>query len=165
MYSTEFVPDPEQLKGSAPSYGTALKNVAVSATNLLHRELDLVRAEFKTSATRVREHVIEVAVFGALLVLSVFPFLAFAVIALGELFDGRYWLSSLLVAVVCAGVGGYLSFRAYRKIKNDDIDFSRSRRTLNTTANTVRRHVDKLKDAALNNTQRGGKYGPVHNSI
>ncbi|MFL5813926.1 MAG: phage holin family protein [Bdellovibrionia bacterium] len=125
------------------SVGEVVKEIGTSAMDLVKSEIDLARAEFKESATYIGRHSAQAAMFGALLAISVFPFLAFCVIGLGNVLDGRYWLSSLIVAIVCAVVGGAMAYRAYNKMKKADLSLPRTRETLQQEKEMV---VDKTQD-------------------
>lgn len=130
------------------SYGTVLKELGQSARDLIQSEIRLIGLELKNATHKVSRHSAQAAAFGGLLVLSVFPFLAFVVIGLGQLLDDRYWLSSLIVAIVCAVVGGIMAYRAYKKIKEEDLDFSATKSTWNREINTVQERMNEIKDAA-----------------
>lgn len=119
--------------------GEVVAEVGTSAKDLVKSELDLARAEIKQSAAEVGRHSAQAAIFGTLLMLSAFPFLAFLVIGLGRILNGRYWLSSLLVAVVCAAVGGIMAYRAYKKIKHTDLSLPRTREKVEETKHHLRR--------------------------
>lgn len=121
------------------SVGEVLAELGSSAKDLVKSELELARAEIKQSASEVGRHSAQAAIFGSLLMLSVFPFLAFCVIGLGRVLDGRYWLSSLLVAIVCAAVGGIMAIRAYQKIKQTDMSLPRTREKVEETKHHLRR--------------------------
>lgn len=130
------------------SYGTVLRELGQSAKDLVQSEIRLMTTELKQAGQKVGRHSAQAAAFGGLLVLSIFPFLAFVVIGLGQLFGDNYWLSSLIVAIVCAAVGGPLAYRAYKKIKDEDLDFSATRETLDREVYTVKERVNEIKDAA-----------------
>lgn len=112
------------------SYGAVLKEVGTSAKGLIESEVDLVKAELKDTGDRLQQHTAQAAIFGALLAISVFPFLAFLVIGLGRLLNDQYWLSSLIIAVVCAAVGGSMTYSAYKKISQEDLTLPRTRESL-----------------------------------
>jgi len=137
-----------QPNANDASYAQILRELGNSAKDLIHNEIGLIKTEFSHTARRVSKHSAQAALFGGLVALSVLPFLAFAVIGLGELLDGRYWLSSLIVAVVCAGVGGVMAYRAFQKIKEEDLEFSRTRERLEQNIETVQEKVQEVKDAA-----------------
>ncbi len=159
MLQTEFVPGPEIAKPAPTPYAQALKDVATSGANLLHNELALMRAEFKASVDRVREHTVEVVVFGGICVLSIFPFMVFFIMGLRRLAGIPIWLSALIVGIVFAAVGGIFALRAYRKIKNEDVQFVQTKSSLERTTQTMQVQVEKLKHAI-----KGERYGSAHSS-
>lgn len=134
------------------SVGEVVGELATSLKDIVRSEMDLVRAEFREAAPNLGKHTAQAAAFGALLALSVFPFLAFLVIGLGDLLDGRYWLSSLIVAVVCAVVGGLMATRAYKKIKEHDLKFPRTQRSFERITDTFSRKVRELKSTPAGGT-------------
>lgn len=138
----------QQVDDSIPNYGTVLKELGQTAKDLVQSEIQLMTIEMKQVGQRLGRHSAEAAIFGGLVAISVLPFLAFLVIGLGILLDGQYWLSSLIVAVVCAGVGGLLAYRAYRKIKEEDVDFTHTKSTLDREFHAVQERVNEIKDAA-----------------
>lgn len=137
------------------SYGTVLRDLAHSATELVHSELALAKAEFRESIKRAANHTAQGAVFGALVALSAIPFMAFLVIGLGELLDGRYWLSSLIVAVLFGVGGGYMAWLSYQNLKQEDFSLPRARRGLERQRDAVQEKVEEIKT-----TIRGETYEP-----
>ncbi len=136
-----------------PTYGTVFKELGQSAKELFQNEIHLMTAEIKQTATKFSRHSAQAALFGGLLALSTFPFLAFAIIGLGELLDGRYWLSSLIVAVVCAAIGGVMTYRTYQKMKEDDLSLPYTKSTLDREVHVVQSRINDLKKAA-----KGGRH-------
>lgn len=134
------------------TFGAVVGELVSSVKDVLKSEVDLVRAEVKDAAPEIGKHSAQAALFGALLAISVFPFLAFLVIGLGNIMDGRYWLSSLIVAIVCAGVGGFMAYRAYKKIKNEDLKFPRSQRSFERISETLTGKVHELKNMSAGRT-------------
>jgi hypothetical protein len=161
MYTDNFsqtIPGRESLSdGEIRSYASVLKELGTSAKDLLQSELHLMTAELKHVGNAVGRHMAQAAAFGALLALSIFPFLAFLVIGLGELLDDRYWLSSLIVAIVCAAIGGPLAYRAFKKIKEDDLKFTHTKASLDRSLESVQGKFEQVKVAA-----RGDQYGTEH---
>ena len=112
-----------------------------------------IKNEIKNTVSRVGKDSAQAVLFGALLSLSVFPFLAFLIVGLGKLMGDQYWLSALVVAAVCAGVGGTFAYRAYRRIKEEALILPRSiheRIQVDKQAVTkgVERHEDSTKRRA-----------------
>src|SRR5262245_38764927 len=118
------------------SYGSLLREVADSAKDLVHSEVGLIKAELKESIRRAAAHSAQATIFGALLALSLIPFMAFLVIGLGDLLDGRYWLSSLIVAAIFALGGGYMTYVSYDNLKNEDFTLPHARRGLDRQKNS-----------------------------
>ena len=78
---------------SERAYSSVLNEVIASAKDVVRSEVNLFMTEFRQFQPHLTKHISQVVIFGTLLVMSVLPFLAFMVIGLGELLDGRYWLS------------------------------------------------------------------------
>lgn len=98
------------------TYGHMMKEIGLSTRDLVRSELDLVFAESKLVLSEVKENAMRGIFFGFVAGLSAFPLIAFLVIGLGILLNDRYWLSSLIVGLVLAGVGGPLAYRSFQKI-------------------------------------------------
>lgn len=136
----------EEIKTNETSYAYAIREVLASSKDLLRAEITLAKEEAKTVAGRVARHSAQAALFGALLVMSFLPFLAFLVIGLGDLLGNRYWLSSLIVAVLAAGIGGFMAYRAFRKIADEDLGMPATRRTLEREADVISGEFDKVRN-------------------
>lgn len=134
------------------SLGAVLRDIGVSAKDLIQSEINLFKTELKDSAQKVGKHSAQVAIFGALLVLSVLPFMAFLVIGLGKMLDDRYWLSSLIVAIVFAAIGGGFAYRSFKKIKSDDVDLSHARSGLGRELQAFKDGLNDLKTATNRRT-------------
>lgn len=133
------------------SYGQILREVGISTKDLVQSEIALIKAEMKEATQKASTHLTQAVIFGALLVLSAFPLLAFFVIGLGNLMGGRYALSSFIVAAICAVVGGSMALRAYKKLKDEDLQLPRTANTLSREGQIVEDKVEDVKDAAKGN--------------
>lgn len=128
------------------SVGSVLKEVGISVKDLVQSEGELIKAEIKESSRNVGRHSAQAAIFGSLMALSVIPFLAFLVIGLGRLMNGRYWLSSLLVSLFCGAIGGMMAKRAYTKIKEEDLTLPRTRESAERGKETLSERVEGAKE-------------------
>lgn len=124
---------------SNATYTSIVKEIASSAKDLFQSEVQLVISELKLISKNVAQHTTQGLIFGALLVLSVLPFLAFLVIGLGVLLDDRYWLSSLIVSVVMAAIGGPLAYKSFKKIKEHDLQMPHTQSMIRKDMATVQR--------------------------
>jgi len=138
----------EQFSKSEQSYSSLVKELLSSSKELISNEITLAKEEFRETASGFFKHALEVAAFGGLVALSTIPLMAFLVIGLGELLGGNYWLSSLLVGIVCAGIGGALAYRSFQKIKESDLDLPRTRRTLEIEKNIISEKLGVVKKTA-----------------
>ena len=136
------------------SYGQVINEVLDSTKDVIRSEMNLFSSEFKSFLPSFTKHASQAAIFGAVLALSVLPFLAFLVIGLGELLDGRYWLSSLIVSIVCAVVGFPLCKSALAKIAAEDFKFTQTKESLTQALRTTKEKVEIVKHAA----QRQGDH-------
>jgi hypothetical protein len=133
--------------GADGSLGRVLREIGSSAKDVIHDEIVLLKEEVKDSAARAGRHSVQLALFGSLVALSILPLLAFVVIGLGELWGHRYWLSSLVVGLVCLGAGGYMALKIFRKIKDEDLKLTHSRRGFDREMRSLREKIDDLKAA------------------
>lgn len=139
----------QSKKDSTSTYGEVFSEMMESTKEVLRSEINLLSTEFKEFFPKFTKHIQQAAFFGALLVLSAIPFLAFLVIGLGELLDGRYWLSSLIVWVFCAGIGSPLYRRAMRKIATEDFQFTQTKKSLSKAFSTTKEKVEIVKSAVI----------------
>ena len=127
------------------SYSSVMREIGSSTKELIESEINLFLAELKVVGQNVGRHTTEVMLFGFLLAISTIPFLAFLVIGLGEWLDGRYWLSSLVVALVCALIGGPMAYRSFKKIKESDLKMPHSTAAFKKEVETVQKKFEDLK--------------------
>jgi hypothetical protein len=131
----------------SPSYGHVLRELGVSVKDLFVAEVDVVKAEIKESSRMLGRYAFQAAIFGVLIGISIFPLLAFCIIGLGRLLNDNYWLSSLIVGLVCAGVGGLMGYRTYQKFKRENLSLPVSRHNFEREKNAVLEKIDEVKEA------------------
>lgn len=127
------------------SYTTLIKELISATTDVVKKELVLAKEEAKEAARRAASHTIQTAIFGGLFILSLIPLTAFLVIGLGELLDNRYWLSSLIVGIIFAGIGGAFAYRAYTELKKD-IELPKTRHAIEFD----RKIIGNIRDRTTN---------------
>ncbi len=129
------------------SYGALLKEVTLTAKDIAKEELALIRAEMKEIGPRAARHSFALVAFAAIAALGTLPLIAFLVMGLGEILDGRYALSSLLVALTCFTIGAPLAYRAYRRLKKVDLSFPKSRHGLEQSVEAVSKTAQAIQKA------------------
>ncbi len=143
----------ETDKSDNRSTGSVIREVIDSTKNLAEAEIVMIKTDLADTLNHLKHHSLQAGLFGGLLALSVIPFLAFLVIGLGKLINDRYWLSSLIISVICAVVGGSLAMRAVQRLKKDDLTLPHSRRGFDRELKVVQEEFNNLK----NSTQRRTK--------
>lgn len=121
------------------SLGTAFGEIRKCAKVLIQSELELARAETKDLAAQVGRSSVRALVFGSLVSVSILPFFAFLIIAIGDLLGGKFWLSSLIVGLLCSLTSGALALKAYHKIKDQDLTLPVTRDALKQSAEALGR--------------------------
>ena len=121
--------------------------MTTSAKQLIQSEVELIKIELKDLTSEVTSHLTQVVLFGALVIVSVVPLLAAAVIALGDYWDGNYALSALIVGLACLAVGGIFGYRALSKLLNLDMTLPASTGSLKEGVETVQRKSSQLTTA------------------
>jgi uncharacterized membrane protein YqjE len=139
----------------SPSYVALMREMTSSAKNIIQSEIALAKAELKETGPALAKHTSQMVLFATLAVLSVFPLLAFAVIGLGHLLGNEFWLSALIVGVLCAAIGAPLAYRAFKKLKNDDLKFDRTVEGLENGARAIRSTAKNIADSL-----EGDRYEP-----
>lgn len=150
----------QQAKNGKVSYGEALAEVIDCSKDVIRSEINLFTTEFKSFLPAFTKNASQAIIFGYLLAISIIPFLAFLIIGLGEILEGRYWLSSLIVSIVCAAIGAPLYFRAFNKIKTEDFKFTQTRSSLSEALSVTKEHVKAVKSAS-----EGDRYEPKQSTI
>ncbi len=137
---------PLELKPRHKSVGGQVSEIISSFNSLIRSEINLAKAEIKDTGSTLTKHIAKVALFSSLSLLSALPFLAFLVIGLGHLLDNNYWASSLIVSLICFGIGSFFAFSAYKQIKNQDLTLPNTRETLNEDIQVIDQNIEKISD-------------------
>ena len=145
--------DSKKLKDT--TYGAVLNEVISATKDVFLSEVNLFFTELQQIQPRLIKHMTQISVFGMLMALSVIPFIAFLVLGLGELLNGQYWLSSLIVSFVLMLVGAPLVLQALAKIKNEDLKFTQTKRSLQDILQVSNKSFDKIKTGS-----KGSSYEP-----
>jgi uncharacterized membrane protein YqjE len=98
---------------------TLVRDLVRSTSGLIRAELRLARIEAARNARDVSQDAVRGAIFAVVALLGVLALMSFLVIGIGNLLQGRYWLSSLIVAVLFMGGGGLAAWRSFRRIGED----------------------------------------------
>lgn len=101
------------------SFSALIRELMLAFMGLIRAELRLAQAEVTHNAREAGKDALRGLIFAAIALLGVIALMSFLVIGLGDLLNGRYWLSSLIVTVLFLGGGGLASWLAFRRIGSD----------------------------------------------
>lgn len=99
------------------SLGDLLKRLTNDTGQLIRQEASLAKAEIRETGTALVGDAREIGIALGLAVAGALALVAFLVIALGNLLDGRYWLSALVVGALALGIGVRMAKSAVNDIK------------------------------------------------
>jgi uncharacterized membrane protein YqjE len=120
---------PRAAPTGQPSLGELFKRLTTDTGELIRQEATLAKAEIRETGSRLAGDARDVGIALGLAIAGALALVAFLVIALGNLLDGRYWLSALVVGVLALGIGMMLAKNAVNDIKQRGIT---PRQTLDT---------------------------------
>jgi hypothetical protein len=127
------------------SLGELFRQLTYDTSELVSKEIALVKAEARlTAATLVRDGA-KVGTAIGLAFTGVLALTAFLIAGLGDLLNGRYWLSALIVGVVFLAIGGGLLRNAVARIKSRGQAVKHSVETLKDTANWAKQEARHVK--------------------
>lgn len=129
------------------SYIDLFSDMGLTAKDIVQNDIALALSELKQIKVNLIKQSIKTITYGFFLALSIFPLLTFAVLALGQVLDGRYWLSAFLIGAVLAVVGSVGIILAMKKIRNIDFKFSKTKAALTKEKQAVYSHVSKIQNA------------------
>jgi hypothetical protein len=101
-----------------PQMRDLLKQLAGEGTDLVRNEISLAKLEMREMAREVALDSAKLAAALGLALIGVLALLAAAIIGLGNLLDGRYALSALIIGVVMVAIGGVLASAGIKGLKN-----------------------------------------------
>jgi len=127
------------------SLGELIKSLTDDSRALLQQQVDLAKAEIRETGMRLAGDAVKVGVAAGLAFVGALALTAFLVIGLGTALGGLYWLSSLLVGVVAAGVGYAMVKSATNDIAQRGIAPRRTLESLSESKDWVAQQARELK--------------------
>lgn len=97
--------------------GELFKRLTTDTAELIRQEAALAKAEIRETGSRLGGDARDIGIAAGLALAGALCLVAFLVLALGNLLDGRYWLSTLIVGAVALIIGMMLAKNAVKDIK------------------------------------------------
>jgi hypothetical protein len=160
MEARELMQNNFYKSGGGEPLAAVIREVGMGLANVIKSDIALAKAELSDTTNVLKSDLVQIIAFAAVAALGILPFMAFLVIGLGALI-GSYWVSSLLVALLCFGVGGGLAYRAMAAMKKHDVSLPHTRGAIELELAAVNRKVKELSAATKTSTEIQDMKGKV----
>jgi Putative Actinobacterial Holin-X, holin superfamily III len=127
------------------SLGELFRQLSSDTSELVSKEIALVKAEARQTGTTLVRDGAKVGTAIGLAFAGVLALTAFLIAGLGDLLDGRYWLSALIVGVLFLAIGAGLVKNAVADIKRRGLAAKHSAEILKDTANWAKQEARQVK--------------------
>jgi len=114
---------------------------------LFQKEIKLARTEASHNARSIGRQVAASMTFAIIAWLGIQALLAFSIIGLGKLLDGKFWLSSLIVGLIFLVPGIFLTIRSIKKIGHD-ASLPASRESITEDQELMSKKIHNITEAA-----------------
>lgn len=128
------------------SLSDIFREVVTGFFDLLRSEIRLAKSEASHNAKQIGIRIAATVAYGIIAWLGLQAFLAFCIIGLGKMADGRYWLSSLVVSLVLLIPGVLLTIRSIKRI-GQDASLPRLRDSLNHDQDVTNRKIRDISES------------------
>lgn len=126
------------------SVGNLLKQISTDSTHLIRQEIALAKLELRESVSAAGKSAAQLGIALGVAIPGMLSLVAFLVIALGDLMNGNYWASALIVGVACLALAGVLARRAIANVKGK-LGIPETTGTLRDDAAWAQREVQSFK--------------------
>jgi len=113
------------------SLGELFRDLSTETSELMSKEIALVKAEARQTGTTLAKDGAKIGMASGLALTGVLALTAFLIAGLGDLLNGKYWLSAFIVGVVFLAIGMGL-------VKSATADIKRRGQSVRNTVDTVK---------------------------
>jgi hypothetical protein len=113
------------------SLGELFRDLTTETSELVSKEIALVKAEARQTGTTLAKDGAKIGMASGLALAGALALTAFLIAGLGDLLNGKYWLSALIVGVVLLAIGMGL-------VKSATTDMKRRGQSVKNTVDTVK---------------------------
>ena len=135
----------EEETAGRDGLGGLIKRLADDGRALVRQEVELAKIEVRSSVTAVARGSVFVAAGALFLVLGLLVLLVFALLGLGRLLDGQYWLSSLIIGGILSLGGVVLLLMGRKAAARDALRPDRAIAEAKETKEWARSEMSELK--------------------
>lgn len=145
LSTQNVLPTAPTEKTNTRTYGEIFDDIGDSLKDLILSDVLLMMSELKQIQQKLGGEVKKIISYGTLLALSSLPLVVFAIIGLGILMNGRYWLSSLIVGLVFFVFGGLGFLSACKRLKKIDMDLPKTKSALREEGRILSKELNKVR--------------------
>jgi hypothetical protein len=113
------------------SLGELFRDLTTETSDLVSKEIALVKAEVRQTGSTLAKDGAKIGIASGLALVGALALTAFLIVGLGDLLNGKYWLSALIVGVIFLAIGAML-------IKSATADIKRRGQSVKHTVDTVK---------------------------
>ncbi|MEP7066943.1 MAG: phage holin family protein [Gemmatimonadota bacterium] len=113
------------------SLGELFRDLTTETSELVSKEIALVKAEARQTGSTLAKDGAKIGIASALALVGSLALTAFLIVGLGDLLNGKYWLSALIVGVVFLAIGAMM-------VKNATADIKRRGQSVKHTVDVVK---------------------------
>jgi hypothetical protein len=121
-----------------------LSRLFSDAAALLHNELQLAKAEFRETTTKLKAGVAAIAIGAAVLLAGVLALITAVILALAQVVEP--WIAALIVGAALAVIGLVMLQTAKKKLEPSALALDRTQSSLRRDAQVVTRHANDVAD-------------------
>jgi hypothetical protein len=127
------------------SLGELFRDLSTETSELVSKEIALVKAEARQTGSTLARDGAKIGTAAALAFAGALALTAFLIAGLGDLLNGKYWLSALIVGVVFFAIGMGLVKSATADIKRRGQAMKQSAETVKDTAAWAKQEARQVK--------------------
>jgi uncharacterized membrane protein YqjE len=129
------------------TFAKIFRELIVAFNEVAKGEIRLAKAEIKNATSSLRRDVFRLVIFSSLAVAGLLPLMAFLVIGLGQLLGDHYLWSSLIVALLFIGIGGAVSYQAFKKATQLDYTLPHTMQSFEERLEFLNQKLNQLAQA------------------
>jgi Putative Actinobacterial Holin-X, holin superfamily III len=127
------------------SLGELFRDLTTETSELVTKEIALLKAEARQAAATLARDGARLGLAVGVAFTGVLALTAFLIAGLGDLLNGRYWLSALIIGVLFLAIGGGLVKSAIADFKRRSLEMKQAVETLKDTGKWAKQEVQQVK--------------------
>lgn len=127
------------------SLGELFRDLTTETSQLVTKEIALVKAEARQTGATLAQDGAKIGVAAGLAFAGVLALTAFLIAGLGDLLNGKYWLSALIIGVLFLAIGGGLVKSAIADMKRRGQSVKHTMDTVKETGSWAKQEAKQVK--------------------